>query len=114
MCPTATFAALALAWPFDAARTQSRIAVGFALVQVYVAVSAALAVVLFLASDGVRAVELDAATVSLLRTSFEAFVVPPAMSYAVPALLLCAVVFAPSRHGWSPLGAAFRLLSPRA
>lgn len=91
--PTVTFVALVLAWPLHRRRSWIATAVGFALVQVYFGFSIALPMLLALSSERVGAVALDSTAQSLVRMIFEAFVVPPAISYAVPAVLYAFVAF---------------------
>ncbi|HVW24744.1 MAG TPA: hypothetical protein VHC69_05210 [Polyangiaceae bacterium] len=91
--PTVTFVALVLAWPLHRRRSWVAAAVGFALVQVYFGFSIALPMLLALSSERVGAVALDSSTQSFVRMIFEAFVVPPAMSYAIPGVLYAFVAF---------------------
>jgi DMSO reductase anchor subunit len=70
---------------------------GFALTQAYVLVSIALPVVLWLSGEGVQAIDLGETSRALLQTAFAGLVVPPAMSFAIPACLWLLVVAAESR-----------------
>ena len=90
--PDVTFLALVLAWPFDRRPSWRPVVAGFGLVQAYFLLSLALPILLTLSSERVEAIELDPVEDALARTAFGAFVVPPAMSYAVPAIIFTAVV----------------------
>lgn len=91
--PTASFVALLIAWPLDRLRSWGATAVGFAMIQAYFLAGVGLPMLLSLSNDRVHAVELGPVADAFVRTVFTAFVVPPAMSYAVPAIVYAAVAF---------------------
>ncbi len=91
--PTITFVALLIAWPLDRRRSWAATAIGFALVQSYFVTGVVLPMLLCLSNERVRAVELGPIWDAIVSTWFNAFVVPPAMSYAVPAIVYAAVAF---------------------
>jgi hypothetical protein len=93
--PSAVFVSFALAWPFgNLKRALLLRTIAFVLVQAFVALSIALPVVLLLSSDRVGAIELGPTVRVLINTVFQSVVVPPAMSYAVPALIWLLVTWA--------------------
>ena len=102
--PTITFIALVIAWPLDRPRSWCATAAGFALVQAYFLFSVALPMLLALSNERVRAIELGPAEEAFVRMIFTAFVVPPAMSYAVPALVYAAMAFIGSGGAPYPVG----------
>jgi hypothetical protein len=91
--PTVTFVALLIAWPLDRRRSWGATAIGFALVQAYFVVGVVLPMLLSLSNERVQAVDLGPAGLAFVSTIFNAFVVPPAMSYAVPTIVYAAVAF---------------------
>jgi hypothetical protein len=91
--PSITFVALAIAWPFDRLRSWRATAIGFGLIQAYFLAGVALPMLLSLSNERVHAMELGPIGDAFVRTVFTAFVVPPAMSYAVPAIVHAAVAF---------------------
>jgi hypothetical protein len=101
--PTVTYVALVFAWPLDRRRSWVATAVGFALVQAFFLASLGLPMLLALSNERVAALELGPTGESLVRMVFEAFVVPPAMSYAIPSGIYAAVAFIGS--GGAPYGA---------
>ena len=91
--PTVTFFAIVLSGALSNRGSLRSTALGFALVQAYFFFSAVLSVALFVSNERVQALDLGPTTRSVLETLFHGLVVPPALSYAVPAAIWLAVTF---------------------
>jgi hypothetical protein len=91
--PTVAFLSLVFAGALVNRGALRSTLLGFVLVQAYFVFSAALPVALFLSNERVQALDLGPTVSSLLDMLFQGLVVPPAMSYAVPALIWLMVTF---------------------
>lgn len=96
--PTVTFFALVLTGALSNRGALRSTALGFVLVQAYFVFSVSLAVGLFLSNERVQALELGPTARAVLEMLFEGLVVPPAMSYAVPAMIWLVATFVASPY----------------